>query len=702
MKIRVIPFLFALVAALPAAGTLVAQDVEINWKISNRFATFEALGEPRQADALFETYRVRPEDGGLEGWHARLDRTLIGGTTSPFASFLEQGRPLHWNPETGEHRDAILKYVKNEDAQRVRARLWVTGDAAALDTKECWWSFRDTPLPCTEEVELEIPLTEVTEVVVIIERDVIEARLEPEHVVIVGMGDSYGSGEGNPDVAAQWKGITSERGHEWLATSLFRLPLPDRTWLDDRCNRSFFSFQNLAALETASDDPHRFVTFLHYACSGAEVFDGLLAPQFVSAKGGGYLPYSQVNMAVRELCARPVRQDSDLPRGQYTDVTSEELDGIDITAFDRRPYPASVNWFPTELQKNDALDRYMRQFRGTTGSDHPSVGFFTCPEGALRAPDFLFLSVGGNDIGFADLVKYALLPGDYDSGLVAFFTLPEVCPPAEYRVDPRIYPTVAEHCLRKDLNGRPHAGDLIYGRGRGDAGSIGKRMELLYNILEYRLDLPAKAIFQTQYPDPLRVLPPKAPACGPLDTEAAVVYGSAPGRDPFSAWEGLKLGAPLNIARNWTFNLTSEEGHATLAIFDRFRVELAKAAQAHGISFVCETRDAFIGHGWWRGYGLNLPNAGWGPNDRRWDADLWAPYAYDPKDRAIRTGNDSAMTQPASSSVIAGAVHPNLTGHRLLADRLAARVEDEMAARKAFNPGRIGDMLRGLGNLGDQ
>ncbi|MBV7380336.1 hypothetical protein [Maritimibacter dapengensis] len=694
MQVRVATFVAALFATLISGSALHAQGIEIRWEITNRFAPFEALGDAVTADQLFDQYRVRPQDGGLEGWHARLDRTIVGGMTSPYAPWLERGDRLHWDPSRAQHTDALLKYVRDEDAQTVRVKLGVAADdPSKLAGKECWWSFRNGPTPCDLPVAVQIPLTGSTEVAVIVGDEVVKASMEPEHVVIVGMGDSYGSGEGNPDVPAQWKGITLG-SHEWLSSASFRQPLPARKWVDDRCHRSFFSFQSLAALEVASKDPHRFVTFLHYACSGAEVFDGLLAPQNSGFPDAPFVPLSQVNAAVRELCRTGVERRSDLPRGQYADITATELGGIDITAFERRPYPAAENRFPTELVKNDALDRYMRQFRGENGTDEPSVGMMSCPEGSLRKPDLLMLSIGGNDIGFADLVKYALLPGEYDSSLIAFFTLPSVCPPAEYRADPGLFPTVAQHCLRHDMNDRPHAADLIYGRNGG--GGIGERLTLLYNVLQYRLELSPEDIVQTQYPDPLRVVPTREDACGPIDVDRAVVFGTPAGEDPASAWEGLKIGAPLNIARNWSFDFTPEEGYRTLAVFDMLRVELAKAAKRNGISVVCETRDAFVGHGWWQGLHTNLPNAG--PPEKQWDADLWAPYAYDPGDRAIRTGNDSAMTQPDPHSAITGAVHPNLTGHRMLAERLAARVDAELRERKAFNADRIGNFLEGIGD----
>ncbi len=72
-------------------------------------------------------------------------------------------------------------------------------------------------------------------------------------LLIVGIGDSNASGEGNPDVAG-----ASAR------------------WIDPRCNRSHFGYQaqTASALEHASDDTS--VTFVHLACSGASLEEGLL------------------------------------------------------------------------------------------------------------------------------------------------------------------------------------------------------------------------------------------------------------------------------------------------------------------------------------------------------------------------------------------------------------------------------------------
>jgi hypothetical protein len=70
-------------------------------------------------------------------------------------------------------------------------------------------------------------------------------------VLIVSMGDSLASGEGNPDVP-----VSSGR---------------PATWKDGRCHRSAKSGPSLAAKAYEDASPHTSVTFLSMACSGAEV-----------------------------------------------------------------------------------------------------------------------------------------------------------------------------------------------------------------------------------------------------------------------------------------------------------------------------------------------------------------------------------------------------------------------------------------------
>src|SRR5262249_5125327 len=81
-------------------------------------------------------------------------------------------------------------------------------------------------------------------------------RVEVRDLLVVALGDSLTSGEGNPDADA----------------TPFALP----RWQNGACHRSLKSGAALAALELERRDPHTSVTFVTLACSGASIAEGLL------------------------------------------------------------------------------------------------------------------------------------------------------------------------------------------------------------------------------------------------------------------------------------------------------------------------------------------------------------------------------------------------------------------------------------------
>jgi hypothetical protein len=75
-------------------------------------------------------------------------------------------------------------------------------------------------------------------------------------ILIFGLGDSYGSGEGSPDVRELEEGGVR--------------------WQNERCHRSSQSGQVRAARIIEEADPHTSVTFVHVACSGGRIYRALL------------------------------------------------------------------------------------------------------------------------------------------------------------------------------------------------------------------------------------------------------------------------------------------------------------------------------------------------------------------------------------------------------------------------------------------
>ena len=83
----------------------------------------------------------------------------------------------------------------------------------------------------------------------------------PVDRLIVSLGDSVGSGEGNPDTINH----TAEG-----------FPFYEAVWADEKCHRTSLAGTAQAALRMERRDPHSTITFLHLACSGATIEEGLL------------------------------------------------------------------------------------------------------------------------------------------------------------------------------------------------------------------------------------------------------------------------------------------------------------------------------------------------------------------------------------------------------------------------------------------
>ncbi|MGB3051249.1 MAG: PKD domain-containing protein [Polyangiales bacterium] len=123
--------------------------------------------------------------------------------------------------------------------------------------------------------EYELP-TEGEYSVSLVVEDSSGEELEQTEVIVVrdllifGLGDSYGSGEGSPDVQE-----LDEGGVQWQ---------------NRRCHRSAQSGQVRAAQRIEDADPHTSVTFVHLACSGGRIHRALLEPYDGIEPDGDPLP----------------------------------------------------------------------------------------------------------------------------------------------------------------------------------------------------------------------------------------------------------------------------------------------------------------------------------------------------------------------------------------------------------------------------
>lgn len=97
------------------------------------------------------------------------------------------------------------------------------------------------------------------------------AQVTVRDLLLVSMGDSYASGEGNPDVPT------------------FMSSTGKAVWANQQCHRTRWAGPSLAALGLEQADPHTSVTFIDLSCSGATVPAGVAGP-YAGAEQGAQLP----------------------------------------------------------------------------------------------------------------------------------------------------------------------------------------------------------------------------------------------------------------------------------------------------------------------------------------------------------------------------------------------------------------------------
>ena len=139
------------------------------------------------------------------------------------------------------------------DGQGITQYQWRSSGFEPVDTTEC-----AVTLSFASEGAFDVSLTVVTD----LGSASVTQQVDVNDLLIVALGDSYASGEGNPHAFGY-----PETG----------LPLPINVeWDDTVCHRSAYAGPAQAAAYLEEQDPHTSVTFVHLACSGAKIEDQLL------------------------------------------------------------------------------------------------------------------------------------------------------------------------------------------------------------------------------------------------------------------------------------------------------------------------------------------------------------------------------------------------------------------------------------------
>lgn len=229
------------------------------------------------------------------GWFARLAERKDFIECRDSGKQMEECAKLRYSATCWE--SSYRRYRTNEDGpckdyihpQQHRVRAWISG--AVLSTGQAPRWLKDgaefNPAPCESKygpncVEFELKYngndTDSGTKASAISAMLADGTAVPpidifvNDRLVVGLGDSYASGEGNPDLPATF--IKGRTDVDFLyGLRVRRNPQKDKnapaSWLDLGCHRSMYSYQFKTALQMALNNPKEAITFVSYACSGA-------------------------------------------------------------------------------------------------------------------------------------------------------------------------------------------------------------------------------------------------------------------------------------------------------------------------------------------------------------------------------------------------------------------------------------------------
>jgi lysophospholipase L1-like esterase len=362
----------------------------IEWRLENTFRLFKRAEDTRRMRGAFRALaeRLGRPPTSLEFEEHLAEETSGWGWSEALVGHVIQDACWY-------RRDAECSAYARPVSHRVEVRL---PDHAGL----CAWQVGDTPVvaapaPCTTPVTVEVPYPAGAAVTAIIDgAPVATTRIEVRDRLIVSLGDSFASGEGNPDRAVRFqrgrvvrygsndprlRGYPARVG-DWRNTGDAVFIDGAAQWLHRPCHRSLYSAHARAALHLAlaDADERTSVTFLSVACTAAEIENGLFMPHMGNDREGTdeHVTLSQLSGIARAICA---------------------------------PGSTKLGTATYALRATEGDATRERNHR-----------IFSCAKAQARAIDLLLLSIGGNDIGFNKLVAWASISDVADSALKGTLT----------------------------------------------------------------------------------------------------------------------------------------------------------------------------------------------------------------------------------------------------------------------------------------
>lgn len=643
-------------------------DSKIEWRVTNPFRFFKK-------DSDFQIHRWAYEDVLKDVTDNRLSELA---RQNNLVSTVERklNNPSWWdsakitmlnNLRKEEGRERNEEYPKNGWASLLRldaatcwdhlnqrfqyrsqscphkVEVWLAGGKS---TQHCTW-VSGKPInkialaKCDQRLLFEVPAnTEITIKVSTSESGKaisVEEKISVEEILIVGLGDSMASGEGNPDVPVRLhpraflQYAYDDYGVSPALKFLRELGYPRRDetgeaayWIDRRCHRSAYSHQLRAALAIALENSrypesqHRSVTFLSFACSGAEIIKGLLDEyegKEAIEVSNDRKRQSQLNALIEAIC---------------------ETEAGEPIPF--QPVP-QIRMNSASAENNNPDDADLVD----------SVKLRPCNK--IKEIDLLFITIGVNDLGFTNLISNLILEHGEESSI--FFTRDKL----------RTFVNVIE-----------------IERARKQLGLMKERFQFLQAAISKKLrlkDQNQKRVIFTTYPSLLTNADNRICEVGRATMTFSELFEIR--RPDFAvALNGLKADFSNKLKEyiepfNWTYN----DGHL-------------RAFEGHGF---CATRQDGPGEsGKGSAEKIQMPYK----KSENGEYDSWRHfdpstelYPYEKRTRWFRTMNDDYLitnfmkkkydVDPSKSikidsgdkaRMISGAFHPTAEGHSHIADAL--------------------------------
>jgi len=485
-----------------------------------------------------------------------------------------------------------------------------------------------------------------------------EPRLMVEDLFIVAMGDSFASGESNPDrpvsfsasrqmvydpslnreddyasrgLGLKWatapqpallpkgfdpkvlprRSLEDEQNGQYypLMSSQFRNAFEKSgpRWLSPDCHRSQYGYPFRVGLQLALEDPHRSVTLVSLACTGAEVTEGLFLDKKAREGALNSMVQSQFDQLSDLICTGP------------------------------RTVPAS---YQLPVYASGSTDVHVRR-----------VNKIWCAPNMRKRPiDTVLLSIGGNDVGFSALMVYAMTESAGDLAPIANLVGQQI----------RFSPEVSRVYLDR----------------------LPERMKAARDALRDGFGVPPNRVFQTAY-EPIQF------------DENGMICGGDPSL-------GMDVHPKLQMSRprlQQTVGFLQDFFARMVCINNGRSANCPTLATGAGTGFqlITDHQPAFAKRGICArdpknpiadGELMAIPRSSGGEEFVPYSPAAFLPYQR--RWRLFRTPNDAFMTanvhargfslfdvlQPVYAAMYSGAVHPTAEAHAIVADHVVRHVRN--------------------------